>query len=317
MFENIKSTYILKIIFSFIDNKTKLYLVKYSKRLQIKIDIDINYYKLFKSEYIIYESKEKSKIYNSYNDELIYKGEILKGKKNGKGKEFYKNGLIKYEGEYLNGKKWNVNIYDIEGNLKYTLKNGAGIIEEYNNDGYLIFNGEYLNGERKGKGREYNYFGRITFDGEYYNGKRWNGIGYNDKYDIVYELKNGNGYIKEYSAFGELKFEGEYLNGEKNGKGKEYKKFYRTNELIFEGEYINDKKNGIGKEYDGIDGKLIFEGKYLYNSRRKGKEYVKGKLEYEGEYLFNKKWNGKGFNENGEIIYELINGTGKVKEYSI
>ena len=39
------------------------------------------------------------------------------------------------------------------------------------------------------------------------------------------------------------------------------------------------------------------------------------KLEYEGEYLYNKKWNGKGYDKNGNIIYELINGTGKVNEY--
>ena len=38
-------------------------------------------------------------------------------------------------------------------------------------------------------------------------------------------------------------------------------------------------------------------------------------MEFEGEYLYNKKWTGKGYDENGNIIYELINGNGKVKEY--
>ena len=38
-------------------------------------------------------------------------------------------------------------------------------------------------------------------------------------------------------------------------------------------------------------------------------------MEYEGEYKYNKKWNGKGYDQNGIIIYELINGNGKVKEY--
>ena len=32
---------------------------------------------------------------------------------------------------------------------------------------------------------------------------------------------------------------------------------------------------------------------------------MKGKLEYVGEYLCDKKWNGKGYDENGNIIYEL------------
>jgi len=39
-------------------------------------------------------------------------------------------------------------------------------------------------------------------------------------------------------------------------------------------------------------------------------------LEYEGNYLNNKKWNGKGYDENAKVIYELINGNGKIKEYS-
>ena len=36
-------------------------------------------------------------------------------------------------------------------------------------------------------------------------------------------------------------------------------------------------------------------------------------MEYKGDFLFNKKWNWKGFDENGNIIYELKNGNGKGK----
>ena len=38
-------------------------------------------------------------------------------------------------------------------------------------------------------------------------------------------------------------------------------------------------------------------------------------MEYDGEYLFYNKYNGKGYDTNANIIYELKNGTGKVKEY--
>ena len=38
-------------------------------------------------------------------------------------------------------------------------------------------------------------------------------------------------------------------------------------------------------------------------------------MEYEGEFLYNRKWNGKGYDKNGKIIYELINGNGKSREY--
>ena len=90
------------------------------------------------------------------------------------------------------------------------------------------------------------------------------------------------------------------------------KKFYPS--IIFEGDYINDKRNGKGKEYNHQKG-LIFEGEYLYDERKKGKEYVDGTLEFEGEYLNNKKWNGKGYDKNGNILYELHNGNGKIIQY--
>ena len=57
-------------------------------------------------------------------------------------------------------------------------------------------------------------------------------------------------------------------------------------------------------------GEIRFAGEYLYDHKRNGKKNIKGILEYEGEHFFNKKWNG------GNIIYELINGNGKVKEYN-
>ena len=120
-------------------------------------------------------------------------------------------------------------------------------------------------------------------------------------------MKDGKGIIKDDSCC--IKIEVDCLNGEKNGNGKEY----FNHELRFEGEYSNDRKNGKGKEYVG--GCLKFEGEYLYNFRKKGKEYINGRVVYEGEYLYNKKWNGKGYDENGNIIYEIINGNGKVREY--
>ena len=109
-----------------------------------------------------------------------------------------------------------------------------------------------------------------------------------------------------------LEFEGEYLNGERNGKGKEYN--YYTGILEFEGEYLNGQRNGKGKEYD-LDSNLLFEGEYLYSFKIRGKEYINGILEYKGEYKYGNKWNGKGYDEYGNIIYELINGNGKIKEY--
>ena len=60
---------------------------------------------------------------------------------------------------------------------------------------------------------------------------------------------------------------------------------------------------------------MKFEGEYLYGKKIKGKFYIKGRLEFDGKFLYDRKWNGKGYDEHGNIIYELNNGDGKVKEY--
>ena len=83
------------------------------------------------------------------------------------------------------------------------------------------------------------------FEGNYSNGNRWDGKGYDDKNNVIYELKNGTGYIKIYNYYGDLKFEGEYLNGERNGKGKEYDII--DGKLEYEGEYKKGKRDPIGK----------------------------------------------------------------------
>ena len=45
------------------------------------------------------------------------------------------------------------------------------------------------------------------------------------------------------------------------GNGKEYNEY---GELIFEGEYLNDQKwNGKEFRYDNVNGKLLYEYKYL------------------------------------------------------
>ena len=311
MLENIKSVFILEIIFSPINDKIKLKLVKYNKSLQQKINISFMNYKLYSGKYIIYKEKNKGEEYDSFNDLLLFEGEYLNGKRNGKGKEYDFDGNLIFEGEYLNGKR-----------------NGKG--KEYNDKGEKIFEGEYLNGKRNGKGKEYYDNGNVVLHFEYLNGKKWNGAFYKEKdEEVFYEIKNGKGYMFEANYNGELLFEGEYLNGEKNGKGKEYN---NNGKLIYEGEYLNDKRNGKGIEYN-YKGEIIFEGEYLYNNKIKGREYIKddlkkkkifsfnffshdkGRLEYEGEYLYNKKWNGKGYDKDGNIIYDLKNGTGKVKEY--
>ena len=168
---NIKSDYIQKYIFSHINIKRKLNLIIYNKELQKKIGVDIEDYKKTSGKYKIAEKNCKGREYILNTKRMIFEGEYLNGKRNGKGKEYYDDGKLKFEGEYLNGER-----------------NGKG--KEYDRDGELKFEGEYLNGKRNGKGKDYDYDGKLEFEGEYLNGIKWNGKG------------------KEYYDDGKLKLEG-------------------------------------------------------------------------------------------------------------
>ena len=181
MSEKIKSVYFIKKLFAHLNEKIKLKLIKYNKKLQIDIDINIINYRLLSQKYIIYETKIKGKEYDSFAHHLIYDGEYLNGERSGKGKE-----------------------YNIYGNSMF--------------EDNLIFEGEYLKGKKNGKGKEYyNYSNglKLKFEGEYMNNKIWNGKLYDLKNENFTEIKDGKGFIKEYDDGGHIIFEGEYLNGER------------------------------------------------------------------------------------------------------
>ena len=114
-----------------------------------------------------------------YNgDKLIGKGYdrynnlILKIDKDKKGKEYFNDGKLKFEGEYLKG-----------------LRHGNG--KEYYMNGALKFEGEYLKGLRCGKGKEYYMNGTLKFEGKYFNGIEWDGKGYTQDGILEYEFIDG------------------------------------------------------------------------------------------------------------------------------
>ena len=158
---NIKSTFIIKIIFSYLCEKEKLDMITYNKELQKILQVDIKIYKKISNKYKLGKRNGEGKEYIKNTNILVFEGEYLNGKRNGIGKEYDNDKLI-FEGVYLKGKR-----------------NGKG--KEYYDNGEVKFEGEYLNGERNGKGKEYNDYGELKFEGEYLNGER-NGKGkeYND-----------------------------------------------------------------------------------------------------------------------------------------
>ena len=82
---------------------------------------------LFEGEYLNGKRNGKGKEYDFYTGKLKFEGEYLNGERNGKGKEYDFDGEIIFEGEYKNGKKWNGKGYE-KNQLKYELNNGKGFI---------------------------------------------------------------------------------------------------------------------------------------------------------------------------------------------
>ena len=130
---------------------------------------------------------------------MEYEGEYLNDEKNGKGKEYYLGGQLKFEGDYLfnyrrKGKeyynggnvsyvgeylfshKWTGKGYDKEGNIIYELNEGNGEIKNFYDNGQLSFEAKLEKGEINGIAKEYNVDGHIIIEGEYKNEEKWNGI---------------------------------------------------------------------------------------------------------------------------------------------
>ena len=57
----------------------------------------------------------------------------MNGKRNGKGKEFYENGRLKFEGEYINGYKIKGKGYNPDGNIILRLSENGKCEEYYKN----------------------------------------------------------------------------------------------------------------------------------------------------------------------------------------
>ena len=71
MIKIIKSSFITKIVFSYIDEEQKLKFINYNKYIQKIINISIIIYKYFTRRYIIYKSSIKGGEYNGNDDKII------------------------------------------------------------------------------------------------------------------------------------------------------------------------------------------------------------------------------------------------------
>ena len=285
LIKEIRAKHIMKIIFSTMEEKLKLNIIKYNKKYQNILDINVNSYYSNSEKDRVIEKNGICKEYIRRKGALVFEGEFKNGNRNGKGKEYDEwNNKVIFEGEYLNGKR-----------------NGKG--KEYDKyDGKVIFEGEYLNGKRNGKGKQFRGH-KLAFEGVFANGYRIEGKGYDFDGNLDFDLQK-DGKLKEYYK-GKLKYKGDFKNGQRNGKGKEYS----DGKLIFEGEFK------YGKQWNGKSYRDDFQGDILDGKRwnGKGKEYknmhvgpgctdFENKLVFQGVYTNGKK---KGIGYLGKNTFKL------------
>ena len=81
---NIKSSYFTFMLFSYLNEGTKLKIVLYNKRLQKLLDINLINFKIFSGRYVELQQNGEWKELSSYDDYLIFERQYLNGKRNGK-----------------------------------------------------------------------------------------------------------------------------------------------------------------------------------------------------------------------------------------
>ena len=204
------------------------------------------------------------RIYDPKGD-IIYEGEFKDNKpKEGKNIELYKlDGYLEYKGDFFNykyhgkGKFYlNFNVLSYEGDFKYGLREGNGILYGKNNERY---EGEFKNDNIHGLGRLYedddNYQSYLYYEGNFIKNEIYGkGIKY-----YVNGLKKIEGIFESINSY-----EGKYYNP----KGKE----------IYNGTIINEIPmrfsdiilyNDLGlKVYDGE----IYYGGYKNEDKKKKKK---------------------------------------------
>jgi len=97
-------------------------------------DINEIYDDEYYDDYDDYDDCDDYNNYDNYNDDdydndndndnyddykIKFEGEYLNGKRSGKGKEYDYYGRLKFEGEYLNGKRLNGKVYNENNKLEF------------------------------------------------------------------------------------------------------------------------------------------------------------------------------------------------------
>ena len=190
-----------------------------------------------------------SKIFND-NGIIVSEGIVDEsGNKNGQWKDFYPDGTVRAEGQYIDSRRTGLwKFYNREGKLEQTgyfsNDNPNGLWKWYYENGAILREEEYFQGQRDGSFIEYSKNGEIIAKGQYSDDER-----------------NGDWFFK----YGNTHEEGKYIMGLRDGI---WKSFYEDGQLRYKGNYIQGNADGMHIYYYE-NGKVKEERYYKSGIREK------------------------------------------------
>lgn len=223
--------------------------------------------------------------YDEEKEHPKFEGRLETGILQGQGKEYDEDGLITYEGGFVNG-----------------LHSGEGTLYEA---GVMLYQGGLLEGRFEGEGTLYKD-GVISYEGSFSQGIP-SGFGrcFDDCGNLVYEggfedqLYHGEGIL--YDPDGNVQYTGGFAKGLYDGEGKLVDKDGQT---IYEGGFSKGLYHGEGALYE--DGQPVYLGGYANGLREgQGEAYLPGGvLEYKGGFSGDQ-WSGSGteYDADGMVRY--------------
>ncbi len=180
---------------------------------------------------VIVYSDEKKKV-------PLYSGRLEDGVLQGEGKFYDDEGLLSYEGQFLDGvQNGNGLLYD-KGVLVYSgqfsngLFSGRGTLYE---DGQPVYEGQFEEGVRSGLGKAFQN-GLVVYEGQY-----------------AQDLYDGNGKLYEN---GVLRYDGGFRAGQKEGEGIAY---FASGIVSYQGRFAGGQPEGSGTAYE-TDGRKRYTG---------------------------------------------------------
>ena len=159
------------------------------------------------------------------SDDLVYNGQMLSGRRHGKGVIKNASGLTIYDGYFKD------DLYEGEGTLVY--------------DNGFVYNGQFERGKRTNKGFLFSSDEKYKYEGQWANDvKSGNGTeSYPDGsyYTGEFSLNKKNGRGVYYMNDGSI-YEGEFLDDKIHGSGK----FTWVDSKVYEGQWKNNCIDGFG-----------------------------------------------------------------------